>query len=216
MWSRQRTLRFGWRSRALRSSLTAACDGSQFQHAFFVALYTGARRSELLALRWENVDLERGRLHIVAGLYRIKGKGLMLLPTKTLKSRRGISISSEVVQVLRQIRGTQVVKRVELGPAWMNTGFVFTDEIGGPLDPARVSKEFARVRKHAGIGGVRFHDLRHTNASIMLLAGVHPKVVSERLGHSSIMVTMDIYSHLLPGLQEDAAEKFSKMIGNPR
>ena len=91
---------------------------------------------------------------------------MTVLPTKTQKSRRGISISSDVIEVLRQIRGTQVVKQVEFGATWIDTGFVFTDEVGMPLDSARVSKEFAKRRKLAGLEGVRLHDLRHTHASM--------------------------------------------------
>ena len=196
--------------------LFKASETSLFHDLFFFAVYTGVRRSELLALRWENVDLEHGRVHVVAGLHRINGEGIRLLPTKTSRSRRSISLSHEVVECLRQIQGSQLVKRVELGPVWTDTGFVFTDEAGRPLDPGRVSKEFARVRKQAGLNGVRFHDLRHTHASLMLQANVHPKVVSERLGHSSVMITLDTYSHILPGLQEEAAEKFSEIIGDAR
>lgn len=93
------------------------------------------------------MDLERGRLHVVAGLHRIKGKGLLLLPTKTRRSRRSVSFSSEVGDVLRQIQGDQLLKQVELAGAWNDTGYVFTDELGNPIDPGRVSKEFAKVSK---------------------------------------------------------------------
>ena len=104
------------------------------------------------------------------------------------------------------------MKQVELGPVWQDSGFVFTDLEGRPLDPIRVSKAFAKVSKVAGIKGVRLHDLRHTHASLMLKAGVHPKVVSERLGHSSINITLDTYSHVLPGVQDEATELFSKLL----
>ena len=84
------------------------------------------------------------------------------------------------------------------------------------MDPAKVSNAFARVAKAAGLDGVRLHDLRHTHASLMLQAGVHQKVVSERLGHSSVAITMDTYSHVLPGIQEEAADRFSKLLAGPR
>ena len=192
--------------------LLASAEGTPYRDLFLLAIYTGLRRSEVLALRWEYVDLERKRLFVVAGLHRINGKGLVQLPTKTTRSRRPVSFTDEVADVLRQIRGSQLVKQVELGPVWQDSGFVFTDLEGRPLDPIRVSKAFAKVSKVAGIKGVRRHDLRHTHASLMLKAGVHPKVVSERLGHSSINITLDTYSHVLPGVQDEATELFSKLL----
>jgi integrase len=93
---------------------------------------------------------------------------------------------------------------------------VFTDELGKPIDPGRVSKEFARVRRTADLERIRLHDLRHTHTSLFLAANVHPKIVSERLDHASVTITLDIYSHVLPGLQEDAAEKFSQIIADGR
>ena len=190
----------------------AACEGSSFRDALFVALHTGMRRSELLALKWEYVDLERGRLQVVAGLHRIKGEGLLLLPVKTKHSRRSVSISSEVVDVLRQIQRTQLMHQSAFSSGWNGDGFVFADELGNPIDPARLSREFGKVRRAAGIEGVRLHDLRHTHATLMLQANVHPKVVSERLGHASVQITMDIDSHIIPGLQEDAADRFAKLL----
>jgi len=190
----------------------SAIKGTEFGDVFFVSLYTGLRRSELLALRWDQIDLERERVHIVAGLHRIRGQGLVLLPTKTNRSRRPVSITQEVVDMLHKIRGRQMVQHLEAGDAWNMAGFVFADVLGNPLDPDRISKVFAKLRNGAGIPDVRLHDLRHTHASIMLKAGVHPKVVSERLGHATVSTTMDIYSHVLPGLQEDAAERFSQAI----
>ncbi len=89
---------------------------------------------------------------------------------------------------------------------------MFTRLDGRPLDPAKVTKEFTRVIRTLGLGRVRFHDLRHTHASLMLQAGIHPKIVSERLGHASVSITMDVYSHVLPGLQEDAVHRFSKLL----
>ena len=154
-----------------------AAEGSEYRDMFFVAIYTGLRRSEALGLRWPEMDLDRGAISIVAGLHRLKGKGLVLLPTKSHRSRRQVVISSEVVTVLRQIRARQAEQRLALGPVWQDTGFVFTKLDGRPFDPEKVSNAFASSRGAAGLEGVRLHDLRHTHASIMLRAGVHPKVV---------------------------------------
>ena len=196
--------------------LLDASDSHPYRDVFFVALYTGLRRSELLALRWSEVDLDRPTLSVVAGLHRLPRQGLILLPTKTSRSRRQISLTDEVVGVLHQIRGQQMVQKIAPGSAWEDTGFVFTKPNGTPLDPERVSKEFSKVVKTAKIPKIRFHDLRHTHASLMLKAGVGPKAISELLGHASISITMDVYAHLIPGILEEAAQKFSNLLAAPR
>ena len=193
-----------------------AAEGSPYRDVFFTALYTGLRRSEVLALRWPDVDLERSTIRVTAGLHRLTGMGLVLLPTKTARSRRQVTITQELVDVLRSIRGSQMMVKMELGPAWEDTGFVFTKTSGKPLDPEKVTHNFTSIVRTAGLKGVRLHDLRHTHASLMLQAGVHPKIVSERLGHAGVAITMDTYSHVLPGLQEDAAERFSKLLSGRR
>ena len=192
--------------------LLTSAEGSRYRDVFLIALYTGLRRSEVLGLRWDNVDLEHRRLYIVAGLHSLTGQGQVLLPTKTTRSRRPVPFTDEVADVLRQVRGTQIMQKAELGPAWQDNGFVFTRPGGRPLDPAKVTNGFAEVMKRAGLPGVRLHDLRHTHASLMLQAGVHAKVVSERLGHASVGITLDTYSHVLPGVQEEAAERFSELL----
>ena len=201
--------------------LLAATKSSPYHEVFVVALYTGLRRSELLALRWSEVDLERMVIRVVAGLHRISGKGLglglglVLLPAKTARSRRQVAVTQEVTNVLREAQGSQLVQRMLLGDAWQDTGFVFTKIDGSPLDPEKVTKAFSKAVKKSGVGRIRLHDLRHTHASLMLQAGVNPKIVSERLGHASITITMDTYSHVLPGLQEEAADRFSRLLARP-
>ena len=113
--------------------------------------------------------------------------------------------------MFRQIRGNHLVQQLEAGPAWQNTEFVFTKPDGRQLDPLKVTHEFSKIAKKS-FDGLRLHDLRHTHASLMLQAGVHPKIVSERLGHASVAITMDTYSHVLPGLQENAAMQFSNLL----
>ena len=194
----------------------AVSETSPFKDVFFVALYTGLRQSEVLALKWTEVDLDRSTLNVVAGLHRLTGQGLVLLPTKTARSRRQLAVTEEVVDLLHQIRGQQLVRRMALGGAWHDGGFVFTKDDGSPLDPEKVTKEFAKTAKVAGFSGLRLHDLRHSHASLMLKAGASPKAMSERLGHASISITMDVYAHLLPGMQEEAAQKFSKLLADSK
>src|SRR3990172_6582554 len=196
------------------SHFFATAESSRYHDVLFVALYTGLRRSEFLGLKWSEIDLERGRISVVAGLHRLAGRGMVLLPTKTARSRRQISITGEVIDVLRLVRRRQIEQRLASGSAWHQSGFVFTDTSGNPIDPDRVTKEFVRLARLAGLEPVRLHDLRHTHASLMLQAGVHPKVVSERLGHASVAITMDVYSHVLPGIQEEAAERFARLLGH--
>jgi integrase len=194
--------------------LFRASEGTEFHPVFHVALHTGMRRSEVLALKWENIDLEHWVIQVASGLHRINGKGIMLTPTKNRSSRRTVAISEGVANLLRQVQGEQLLLQIEIGGEWNSAGFVFTDPSGAPLDPDRVTRAFMRISKSAGLTGLRLHDLRHTHATLMLKAGVPAKVVSERLGHASISTTIDIYSHVLPGMQEDAVAKFSRLLGD--
>ena len=186
---------------------------SRYGDLFYVILLTGMRRSEALALRWPQVDLEEGYISVVAGLHRIKGKGLVLLRTKTEKSRRRIAIPRNVIDVLRKIRTSQMEQRLAAGPVWQQTKFVLTTGDGSSLDPERVSNAFTAIRKSAGLPPVPLHDLRHTHATIMIKQGEHVKMVSERLGHANVQTTLELYTHVLPGMQEEAAERFSSWVG---
>ena len=185
-----------------------AAQKSPYLALFTLAIYTGLRRSELVGLRWQDVDLAGGALSVTQTLQRVHGQGLLMLQPKTARSRRRVALSPEVVALLRAHRARQAELRLAVGPVWQEGGWVFTRPDGRPLDPDEVTHAFARTIKAAGIMGVRLHDLRHTHASLMLAQGVHPKIVSERLGHASITITLDTYSHVLPGLQEAAALAF--------
>ena len=183
---------------------------SPYGPIFFLALYTGMRRSELLGLRWSAVDLEGKTVSVTETLQRITGKGLLVLQPKTSRSRRLMSLPPSAVALLRGLRVKQIDERASLGVEWHQSDYVFSHFDGSPVDPDAVTHAFARVIKKAGLPHLRFHDLRHTHASLMLKQGVHPKIVSERLGHASITITLDTYSHVLPGLQEAAALKFEE------
>ena len=193
----------------------AAAEGSAYRDVFFVALYTGLRMPEDCALKWSSVDLDALTINVVAGLHRLPGQVLVMPPTKTAKSRRSIAITPEVSDLLRQIRGAQILQQVQLGDLWQDTGFVITKPDGNPVDPDAVTHEFPKVLNAAGLKSLRLHDLRHTHPSLTLKVSVNPKLVSERLGHSSISVTMDVYSHMFLGLQMGAALRFSKLLTRP-
>ncbi|MSQ07667.1 MAG: site-specific integrase [Dehalococcoidia bacterium] len=157
-----------------------------------------------------------GKLSVVNTLQRITGHGLVVGPPKTARSRRSIALSPEAVNLLHAIRGRQIEQRLAAGDAWQNTGYVFTQANGTPVAPDMISKDFCAIVRTAGLPHLTFHGLRHAHATLLLTAGVHPKVVSERLGHSNIAITMDTYSHVLPGLQEAAALALDERLARGR
>ena len=129
---------------------------------------------------------------------------------KTARSRRLVSLPPSAVALLRGLKIRQMEQRREDGLGWSETGYVFSRADGSPIDPDAVTHAFTRIVRQLELPHVRFHDLRHTHASLMLKQGIHPKVVSERLGHTSVTITLDTYSHVLPGLQEAAAIAFEE------
>ena len=172
------------------------------------------RKGELAGLKWANVDLEKGRLQVVNTLQRISGRGLVLGVPKTERSRRSIALSAAAVGLLHQVRGKQTIPKAEIADAWTQSGFVLTHQDGMPLDSEVVSKAFTKLVKEAGFPDLTMHGLRHTHATILLEQGVNPKVVSERLGHASVATTMDIYSHVLPDMQEKAAQAIDTVLAS--
>ncbi len=178
-----------------------------------LALSTGMRRGELLALKWRDVDLDGGRLSVVASLNWAHRAPVTTEP-KTKRSRRQIALAPQVVTSLREHRHRQRLLRVAAGPAWQEEfDAVFSDALGFPLHPAALLNRFKRLLTQAGVPPIRFHDLRHTCATLLLAQGVNPKIVSEMLGHSSVAITMDVYSHVLPHMQEEAARAVSRALG---
>jgi integrase len=185
-----------------------------FYVLFYTAIYTGLRRGELLALRWKDIDLDFATLSVVQTLQHIPKAGYVIKEPKTRQSRRLVDLPTSLAIMLREYKQEQVLTFKNL---WGNTitpdNLVFCTIEGKPLPPNGVTKAFRDLARKAGYRGVRFHDLRHTHATLMLRQGIHPKIVSERLGHTSIMITLDTYSHVLPGLQAAAAQRFDEGLG---
>jgi len=179
---------------------------------FSTLLCTGLRRGELLALRWRNLDLDSGTLTVVETAYKLGNGEYRIKEPKTPQSRRNVTLPISLVELFKIYRADQELLRIQLGISLNADDFVFIRPNGSPINPNALTLAFKRIIKRAGLRGIRIHDLRHTHATLMLKAGVHPKVVSERLGHANIGITLDIYSHVLPGLQEAAAEKFDKIF----
>ena len=179
---------------------------------FSTLLCTGLRRGELLALRWPNLDLDQAVLHVVETAFRLGNGEYVTKEPKTKHSRRAVSLPRSLVSLLRAYRTDQRHLRAKVGAGLADDGFVFAHADCSPLNPNAITLAFKRIVRRAGLGHIRVHDLRHTHASLMLKAGVHPKVVSERLGHATVGITLDTYSHVLPGLQEAAAERFDQVL----
>jgi len=178
---------------------------------FYTALYTGMRLGELLGLRWCDVDLDMASLSVVQALYKRSGVCKMVEP-KSSKGRRRIALSPSLALLLRKYKIDQQAQRILLDGSLVDSNLVFSNINGKPLDPGVVSHTFSKVLKKAKLPHIRFHDLRHTHATLLLKAGIHPKIVSERLGHANIGITLDTYSHVLPGLQEKAARRLDEML----
>jgi integrase len=179
--------------------------------AWHVLATTGLRRGELLGLSWEAVDLEAGTLAIKRALIEGKSEPRFSEP-KTKRSRRSIALDPQSVAVLRAHRKRQAAERLAWGPAYRDQGLVFCRENGSPIWPRSFSRMFERHATDGGLPAIRLHDLRHSFATIALQAGVHVKVVQERLGHANIGITLDTYSHVVPGMQESAAATIAALL----
>ncbi len=192
--------------------LLEATSQSTYGSIFYLALYTGLRRGEIIGLRWCDVDLHRKSVSINQTVVRLKGKGLVVGQPKTGSSRRSVSLSPNAAALLSGLKAKLKEQLESVSVKLDESGFVFSNSDGKPVSPDTVSHEFKKIIRELGLPPVRFHDLRHTHATLMLKEGIHPKIVSERLGHSSISITMDTYSHVLPGMQEQAALVFEKSL----
>jgi integrase len=186
--------------------LLEAARGDRLEALYVLALNTAMRQGELLALKWDYVDLERGVLRVRRTLTR-SDKGLVLGEPKTKKSRRTIRLTAGAAQALRDHLTCQLEEMERVRSLYEPGGLIFATEVGTIINPSNLrNRSFKRLLKRAGLRPLRFHDLRHTCATLLLSKDVNIKVVSEMLGHASVSITLDIYSHLLPDMQEKAAK----------
>jgi len=185
--------------------------GDRLEALYTVALAVGLRQAEALGLRWDDVNLEAGTLSVRMSLQRVGGKYQLVEP-KTNRSRRTIKLPQLCVDALLAHKERQENERTILGDAWENWNLLFALEDGSPLSRSSVTHRFQRVLADAGIPRHRFHDLRHTCATLLLAQGVALRVVMETLGHSQMSTTADIYSHVLPVLMADAADKMNAAL----
>ncbi len=191
--------------------LLNAAKRSRLYGPIMLAVTTGLRRGEVLALRWTAIDLNRGTLSVREALEQTRD-GLAFKQPKTAKGRRIVDLPRIAIEELQTHKMEQAQQRLLLGPAYEDHGLVFPEPDGRPWAPDKLSSALAALVRRAGFTGLRLHDLRHTHATQLLKEGVHPKVVSERLGHATVAITLDTYSHVLPGIQRDAAERIDAAI----
>jgi integrase len=187
-----------------------AAKATPYYTLFCLAFFTGMRRSELLALKWSDVDLLLCQLSVNRTIHKLHNGEIIFTQPKTEKGRRSIELSPSTVIMLREHKAQQELIFKMLGKSLSESDLVFCQTDGRPFLPDSVTHAWHNLAHRCGLDGMRLHDARHTHASIMLKQGIHPKVVQERLGHASIQTTLDIYSHVVPGLQQAAALRFDE------
>jgi len=198
-----------WDAEQLKAFLESTRDDPLFALWHALAM-TGMRRGEALGLRWEDVDLEAGRLSVRRALIP-NGATVVVSEPKTARGRRSVALDGETIEVLKGQAARQLEDQVACKD-WNDTGLVFTKPDGQSWHPEVVSRFFKAAVKAAKLPAIRLHDLRHTHATLALQAGIHPKVVSERLGHATIAITLDTYSHAIPAMQEEAAARIAELV----
>ncbi len=195
-------------------ALLGAARGERLEALYVLALTTGMRQGELLGLKWEDFDGEAGTLHVQRTLSTAMGEGFSFTPPKTAKSRRSIKVPQMALHSLRRHRTAQLEERMKLAGLWKDHDLVFTSGVGTPVSRADlITRSFKPLLRQAGLPDLRFHDLRHTCATLLLGKGVHVKLVQELLGHSTIAVTLDTYSHVLPGMDDRLADTMDDALG---
>jgi len=199
-----------WSAAQLRAFLDST-RSERLSPLWHLLAMTGMRRGEALGLRWEDVDLDNGRLAVRRALIPI-GAAVVVSEPKTARGRRSVALDPETVEALKRQAAQQLADQAEKADAWTDTGLVFTGEAGEAWHPDVVSRKFRQAVKRSLLPVIRLHDLRHTHATLALRAGIHPKVVSERLGHATIAITLDTYSHAIPAMQEEAAALIAELV----
>jgi integrase len=183
----------------------AGIRGDRLEALFVVAIREGLRQGEILGLHWREVDLDDATLSVIGSLQ--LGK---IGQPKTKRSRRAVTLFPETVDALREHRARQLAERLLVGSMWQDQDLAFPNEFGAFLSPQKVRERLDALLKHAGLPHVRFHDLRHSAATDWLKHGMHPKVASERLGHASVAITLDLYSHVTATMQREAVDAITR------
>jgi len=199
-----------------RRLLAAAAD-DPLEALYVLALTTGMRQGELLGVKWQDIDLDNGSLQVRRTIGRVRGQGFVESEPKSAKGRRQIVLAPSAVSALRQHWDRQFTERLGAGALPGTDTLVFCNGLGRPIEPQNLLyRSFRQLLTRAGLPRMRFHDLRHSAASLLLSMGTHPKIVQELLGHSQISLTLDTYSHVLPGLQRQAVDDLGALLATDR
>lgn len=193
------------------TTLLMTASSNRHYPVIYTAVSTGLRQAELLGLRWRDIDIASRSISVNRALYKRRGICQFIEP-KTVHSRRRVSMTSKLAEFLAEYRLERERLYHQIGKTISLDDLVFANHEGKPIDPGVLTHNFARIAKRAGLQGVRFHDLRHSFASLMLLRGAKPKVISEALGHASVAFTMDVYSHIIEGMQSDAMTLLDEVL----
>ena len=194
--------------------LIGTATGSRWEMLFWLAVTTGLREGELLGLKWSDLDWVTRRLSVQRQLQRLKDRGLVFSSPKSEAGERAVLLSIDTIKRLRGHHAVQYYEKLFAGNHWQENDLIFPSTLGTTLDPRNLYRNFKAKLRQADLPDIRFHDLRHTAATLMLQQGVHPKVVQERLGHTDIRLTLDTYSHVLPDIQEEAVQKLDRVLAS--
>lgn len=208
----RKEMRFLDENQVQQLMIVAKAQNDHFFTLYYLAIATGMRQGELLGLCWADIDWEKGELTICRQLTKKKGGGFELTTPKTKAGIRQISLGSNALEILQEHREAQQLDRQAAGVHWQDQGLVFTSSIGTPIDRSNMRWFFKALLKDAGLPDIRFHDLRHTAASLMLNNGIPLMIVSRRLGHAQPSITLDVYGHLIPGKQQEAASLMDELL----
>lgn len=192
-------------------ALLIAARGKRHEALFKLAITTGMRKGELIGLKWSDLDWDTNQINVQRQVQRVPGKGLKYTQPKTAAGRRMIYLGADILQSLKDHLQRQWLEREFMGERWQDHDLIFPSSIGTPMSQSNLHREFKLLLQEAKLPDIRFHDLRHTAASLMLKQGVSVKVVQERLGHSDAAMTLNVYSHVIPGMQREAAEKMDEI-----
>jgi len=202
-----------WNRVEVQKFLEATKDHTLYA-LFLVAITTGLRKGEILALTWSAVDFTAGTIQVKQDAHFLKGNGMILSEPKSDKSRRLLTVPAYVIEAIRAHRIDQDALMPKAEDRWSLRDLVFTNRHGKLLDSRNLHDAWKDLIEKAGLPKIRFHDLRHTHATMLLIADVQPKVVQERLGHSSIRITLDTYSHTIPSVQGEAMKQLDDLVAH--
>jgi integrase len=195
------------------SQMLVAAKGHRWEALYNLAVTTGMRQSEILGLKWTDVDWRQKTIQVERQLLRkVAGDGIQFADLKTKNSRRTVVLGKQMSVILREHYEKQHAERQAAGDNWVEHGLIFTNSLGGPINHSNLRRNYIQLLEDAGLPHIRFHDLRHTAASLLLNHGIPVIIVSRRLGHAKPSITLDIYGHLIPSMQNEAAELMDDLV----